>query len=165
VSTGANDVQVRLIFVLVSTTQVRCFPVVSSRGCVMNEFGCPVCLSPALVYPKILEDDQPVACAECGAFVSTFGEIGTARRTRADPDQRWGVGLLNPSPNHISHLPLTRDSLPRSRQHVNGLPANFTPLPKPAGSDAAAIPGPICPLTLRRGSPISLQIRRLKNPV
>jgi len=41
----------------------------------MNEFGCPVCLSPALVYPKILEDDQPVVCAECGAFVSTYGEL------------------------------------------------------------------------------------------
>jgi hypothetical protein len=43
--------------------------------CLMNEFACPVCLSPALVYPKVLEDDQPVVCAECGSFVSTFGEL------------------------------------------------------------------------------------------
>jgi hypothetical protein len=41
----------------------------------MNEFGCSVCLSPALVYPKVLEDDQPVLCDECGAFVSTYGEL------------------------------------------------------------------------------------------
>jgi hypothetical protein len=30
----------------------------------MNEFGCPVCLSPALAYPKVLDDDQPVTCTE-----------------------------------------------------------------------------------------------------
>ena len=41
----------------------------------MNEFGCPVCLSSALAYPKVLEDDQPVTCADCGAFVSTYGEL------------------------------------------------------------------------------------------
>ena len=42
---------------------------------VMDEFGCPLCLSPALVYPTLLEDDQPVKCADCGAFVSTYGEL------------------------------------------------------------------------------------------
>jgi hypothetical protein len=41
----------------------------------MDEIECPVCLSPALVYPKVLEDDQPVTCFDCGAFVSTYGEL------------------------------------------------------------------------------------------
>jgi hypothetical protein len=41
----------------------------------MNDLGCPVCRSPALVYPSVLEDDQPVKCAGCGAFVFTYGEF------------------------------------------------------------------------------------------
>jgi hypothetical protein len=56
----------------------------------MNEFGCPVCLSPALVYPKVLEDDQPVMCAECGAFVSTYGEL-----------KRRAEHLPSSSPTHV----------------------------------------------------------------
>jgi hypothetical protein len=39
---------------------------------VVNKFGCPVCLSPALVYPKVLEESQPIVCAGCGAFVATM---------------------------------------------------------------------------------------------
>jgi hypothetical protein len=41
----------------------------------MDDFGCPDCGSPALVYPSLLEDDEPVACACCGSFVSTYGEL------------------------------------------------------------------------------------------
>jgi hypothetical protein len=41
----------------------------------MTEFGCPVCLSSALAYPTVLNDDQPVTCSDCGAFVSTYGEL------------------------------------------------------------------------------------------
>jgi hypothetical protein len=41
----------------------------------MNEFGCPVCRNAALAYPRVLEDDESVACAGCGAFVSTYGEL------------------------------------------------------------------------------------------
>ena len=52
----------------------------------MNEFGCPVCLSPALVYPKVLEDDQPVTCADCGAFVSLYGEL--KRRAENAPSSK-----------------------------------------------------------------------------
>jgi len=49
----------------------------------MTEFGCPVCLSSALAYPKVLNDDQPVTCFDCGAFVSTYGEL--KRRTERTP--------------------------------------------------------------------------------
>ena len=41
----------------------------------MNDFGCSVCRSPALVYPRVLKDDQPVTCAGCGTFISTYGEL------------------------------------------------------------------------------------------
>jgi hypothetical protein len=41
----------------------------------MNDFRCPDCGSPALVYPKELEDNKPVVCAGCGTFVSTYGDL------------------------------------------------------------------------------------------
>jgi hypothetical protein len=47
----------------------------------MSDFRCPACRSFALVYPTVLDDDQPVACAGCGAFVSTYGEL----KQRANP--------------------------------------------------------------------------------
>jgi hypothetical protein len=52
----------------------------------MNEFGCHVCLSLALAYPKVLDDDQPVSCADCGAFVSTYGEL--KRRAKSAPSSK-----------------------------------------------------------------------------
>ena len=55
-----------------------------SRSCVNNDFRCPACRSSALAYPKVLDDDQPVACAGCGAFVSTYGEL--KRRTERAPN-------------------------------------------------------------------------------
>jgi uncharacterized Zn finger protein (UPF0148 family) len=45
------------------------------KECVMSDFGCPACGSPAFVYPRALKDDKPVTCASCGAFVSTYGEL------------------------------------------------------------------------------------------
>jgi hypothetical protein len=41
----------------------------------MEDFKCPTCGSPALVYPKVLGDGEPVVSASCGAFVSTYGEL------------------------------------------------------------------------------------------
>jgi hypothetical protein len=41
----------------------------------MDGFECPDCGSPDVVYPKVLEDDEPVACAGCAAFVSTYREF------------------------------------------------------------------------------------------
>jgi transcription elongation factor Elf1 len=35
-----------------------------------KEFACPVCDSPAIVYPEEGEEDR-VVCAECGAFLAT----------------------------------------------------------------------------------------------
>jgi hypothetical protein len=40
-----------------------------------TEPRCPVCGSPAFAYPKTLDDNHPVLCARCGAFVSTYGEM------------------------------------------------------------------------------------------
>ena len=40
-----------------------------------NEIRCPVCGSPAFMYPRVLDDDKPVICAGCRAFVSTYGEM------------------------------------------------------------------------------------------
>jgi DNA-directed RNA polymerase subunit RPC12/RpoP len=39
------------------------------------EVRCPACGSPAFVYPRVLDDDKPVKCAACAAFVSTYGEM------------------------------------------------------------------------------------------
>jgi hypothetical protein len=57
-------------------------PPIGSRNWVNSDFRCPACCSAALVYPKALEDNQLVACAGCGAFVSTYGEL-KARAERA----------------------------------------------------------------------------------
>jgi transcription elongation factor Elf1 len=32
----------------------------------MDDFICPACGGPALVYPSVLEDNEPVTCANCG---------------------------------------------------------------------------------------------------
>jgi hypothetical protein len=39
------------------------------------EIRCPACGSPAFLFPKVLDDEKPVTCAECGGFVSTYGEL------------------------------------------------------------------------------------------
>jgi transcription elongation factor Elf1 len=55
----------------------------------MDEFTCPTCGSPALVYPRVLEADEPVACASCGEFVSTYDELKkrTERALGSDPSR------------------------------------------------------------------------------
>jgi hypothetical protein len=40
-----------------------------------DDLECPVCRSPALVYPSVLEDNYPVTCSRCGAFAFTYGEL------------------------------------------------------------------------------------------
>jgi hypothetical protein len=47
----------------------------------MDDFKCPACGSSTLVYPKVLEDREPVVCASCGAFVSTYGESASNSRS------------------------------------------------------------------------------------
>jgi len=41
----------------------------------MDEFACRGCDSPAVVYPRVFEDDEPVVCAGCALFVSTYREF------------------------------------------------------------------------------------------
>jgi hypothetical protein len=41
----------------------------------MDDFKCQDCGSRALAYPKVLEDDGPVTCSSCGAFVLTYREL------------------------------------------------------------------------------------------
>jgi len=50
----------------------------------MDDLGCPACGSPALIYPRLLEEDEPVACSGCGTFVATYGEF----KRRAELAQR-----------------------------------------------------------------------------
>jgi DNA-directed RNA polymerase subunit RPC12/RpoP len=40
-----------------------------------KEIRCPICGSPAFMYPRALDDDKAVICAGCGAFVFTYGEM------------------------------------------------------------------------------------------
>jgi hypothetical protein len=51
---------------------------------VMDAFGCSYCGSHALNYPKSLQDEEPVVCAKCGKYISTYGEI----KQRADQADR-----------------------------------------------------------------------------
>ncbi len=41
----------------------------------MDDFECRVCGSVAVTYPKIFDDDAPVACAGCAEVVSSYGEF------------------------------------------------------------------------------------------
>jgi hypothetical protein len=80
-----NSEQVRLIVALVPACEVLCYTVSAwSERCVMNDLTCPSCRNSALAYPTTLEDNQPVACARCGAFVSTYGEL--KRRAEGAPN-------------------------------------------------------------------------------
>jgi hypothetical protein len=36
-----------------------------------TELNCSACGSLAFRYPRVLDDDKPVICAVCGAFIST----------------------------------------------------------------------------------------------
>jgi hypothetical protein len=60
---------------------------------VMDDLGCPVCDSRALVYPRVLEDDEPVECTSCGAFVSTYGDL----KRRAEQALDSNIPLLRVS--------------------------------------------------------------------
>jgi hypothetical protein len=54
----------------------------------MDDFKCLACGSPALVYPVVLRAGEPVACAKCGTFVSTYGELKERSERSADSTQR-----------------------------------------------------------------------------
>jgi len=41
----------------------------------MDDFGCSACGSAALVYPRVLEDGEPITCSGCGRFVAMYGEF------------------------------------------------------------------------------------------
>ena len=41
----------------------------------MSDFVCRSCGSVALVYPEVLDEDEPVVCGACGEFLSSYGEI------------------------------------------------------------------------------------------
>jgi ribosomal protein S27E len=41
----------------------------------MEDLECPACGNLALVYPKRLEIFEPVACANCGKFDASYGEL------------------------------------------------------------------------------------------
>jgi transcription elongation factor Elf1 len=55
----------------------------------MDDFKCPACGGPALVYPSVLENSEPVKCGNCGEFVSTYGEL-KQRFERALPSKSTG---------------------------------------------------------------------------
>jgi hypothetical protein len=52
----------------------------------MNDFRCPDCGSPALVYPKVLERNAPVTCAKCGAFVLAYSELKRRSESARTPE-------------------------------------------------------------------------------
>jgi hypothetical protein len=54
----------------------------------MEDLKCPACGSLALVYPKRLETFEPVACANCGKFVASYGEL--KRRSEQATDTNSG---------------------------------------------------------------------------
>jgi hypothetical protein len=78
---------VSLIIGLALEWDVLCYLLAGQGGVrvgIMDEFVCPGCDSPALSYPEVLHDDEPVVCACCGAFVSSYGEL--KQRTECVPN-------------------------------------------------------------------------------
>jgi transcription elongation factor Elf1 len=48
-----------------------------------EEFACPNCGSPSVVYPDAGEDDGRVECRACGAFLATRGQFRRFVESRA----------------------------------------------------------------------------------
>lgn len=48
-----------------------------------EEFACPNCGSPSVVYPNVEEDDGRVECRACGTFLATRGQFRRFVETRA----------------------------------------------------------------------------------
>ena len=57
---------------------------IAEQELLMDDFECVACGCPAVVYPRVLSDDEPVACSRCGAFVSTYGQF----KARAEVAER-----------------------------------------------------------------------------
>jgi hypothetical protein len=55
----------------------------------MNEISCPACGNVGLMYPKMLEHDEPVNCTNCGAFVSSYGELKRRIEGLQNRHSRW----------------------------------------------------------------------------
>jgi hypothetical protein len=72
--------QLRLIFTLVLVRRMACYLPAIPRGTsnvskLIGDLACPACGSPALSYPGVLKDDEPVRCVACGEIVCTYGEL------------------------------------------------------------------------------------------
>jgi len=48
-----------------------------------EEFACPTCGSPSVIYPDAEEDDGRVECRACGTFLATHGQFRRFVATRA----------------------------------------------------------------------------------
>jgi hypothetical protein len=64
-SSAATAPACKVARLLLQSMRLTEFP---AACCVMDDFRCPDCGSPALVYPEVLERDAPVTCAKCGAL-------------------------------------------------------------------------------------------------
>jgi hypothetical protein len=60
----------------------------------MDDFGCPACDNPGLVYPSVLEDDEPVACASTAMDHSAPSRPGLGQSRSGAP--RYATGLTSP---------------------------------------------------------------------
>jgi ribosomal protein S27E len=50
-------------------------PVEKIGGLVSQEFACPNCDCPSVVYPDTAEDDGHVTCRACGTFLATLAQF------------------------------------------------------------------------------------------
>jgi DNA-directed RNA polymerase subunit RPC12/RpoP len=41
----------------------------------MDDLRCSACGSSSLAYPSMLQDDELVACTNCGTVISTYREL------------------------------------------------------------------------------------------
>jgi hypothetical protein len=45
----------------------------------MDEFACPTCDSPSIVYPDSIDnDDRPIRCRGCGMILGTLAQFRLA---------------------------------------------------------------------------------------
>jgi len=45
------------------------------RNSLAEEFSCPKCSSPSVVYPAIRKDDAYVTCRGCGTAIATLAQF------------------------------------------------------------------------------------------
>jgi hypothetical protein len=80
-----------------------------------EEFACPSCGSPSVVYPDAEEDNACVVCRACGAFLATRGQFrqlvdGNAARSGEHTSGCKSAGAcmrpVSPTPTLILYPPL-----------------------------------------------------------